>query len=458
MKTLSNALIVAIALGLSLSWAGCRTKTADDEPAGREAIVKRLQELDKAYQANPGDQSLRADYVRVLLQQARMHDRDGKPAEAEAAYRKALDLDPDNNAAALYLGSLLIKSGQHQKGVDLLEQLIRRNPAASENVYNILAEGYRGLGDREQEEKALLKSLALNPASRDAYRMLVQLWRSQGKEEQAKWGEDQIEMVTARGFPDRGYREKTLKEWQAEARPGRAPAPVDDEEEEEEPEFTGHRKGKPGPMAQAKAIALYNTATHLDLAIDHDDYFSIERAMKAWGAYMMRSREVEGEESYRKVIKERRKVLKKIKKEASDRLGLHALEELRSEINKLALRIANINRGLEQATQIAADRNDHDLAGRVEQLKAQWEQAVDESLPLELKAMAQQVTALMKKKQQDPEAEVNVEAARIDGRLDELTQAAVERGVVEVDEEIMALCAELNIRMPRRGGYDDDDD
>ncbi len=88
----------------------------------------------------------------------------GAPMEGIAMLLDVVKKDPKNFKAQLNLGIFAIKSGQYDKGIDRLENLIN-NIKATPDAYLYLATAYEGLAKNEQAIEAYLnsKKLAANP-------------------------------------------------------------------------------------------------------------------------------------------------------------------------------------------------------------------------------------------------------------------------------------------------------
>ena len=72
-----------------------------------------------------------------------------QPAEAQAALRKAVSLDPMNPYARAKLGSTLGKAGQYQEAVTELREAVRLKPDLAD-AHFALGLAYLSLGDRRR--------------------------------------------------------------------------------------------------------------------------------------------------------------------------------------------------------------------------------------------------------------------------------------------------------------------
>jgi len=87
----------------------------------------------------------------------------GNSSAAEAAYRRALELDPQN-AALKRLGTLLGQQGQHAEALDLFQQHNRVAPEDSEG-WRLSGGSLLGLDRHGEAQADFLKALELNPHS-----------------------------------------------------------------------------------------------------------------------------------------------------------------------------------------------------------------------------------------------------------------------------------------------------
>jgi tetratricopeptide (TPR) repeat protein len=82
-------------------------------------------------------------------------------AEAERAYKKALEVDPDSEDALTGLSVVYLDLGNSQAAADTLKMLAEKNPSA--RSLQALAEAYEQMKEFSLAADALKKALALNP-------------------------------------------------------------------------------------------------------------------------------------------------------------------------------------------------------------------------------------------------------------------------------------------------------
>jgi TolB-like protein/Flp pilus assembly protein TadD len=89
-------------------------------------------------------------------------------AAAEAACRKALELEPSRDETEMALGSLYLASGRYEQAESVFTSLAARRPQDAE-VYAGLANAQAGLGRREDAERSYRKGIEVEPAYWNAY-------------------------------------------------------------------------------------------------------------------------------------------------------------------------------------------------------------------------------------------------------------------------------------------------
>jgi 4-amino-4-deoxy-L-arabinose transferase-like glycosyltransferase/Tfp pilus assembly protein PilF len=124
----------------------------------------------------PIDRLYRGERDRYLAIQ--LLDR-GQRGAAEAAYRRALALDPKFAEAHAELGQLLADENRHREALDHFGRANAICPRSEETSY-LLAGGKAAVGDTAEAEAAFRQAIALAPYA-PAYRDLGVLYLAQGK-------------------------------------------------------------------------------------------------------------------------------------------------------------------------------------------------------------------------------------------------------------------------------------
>lgn len=111
--------------------------------------------------------------------EALAHQRAGRLAEAEAAYRAALQEAPGHPAVLHNLGVVAAARGDHAGALDLFDQVIAAEPAYAAAHYN-RAVALRNLGRTSDAVAAFSRTAALDPGHYEAHRALGFLWLELG--------------------------------------------------------------------------------------------------------------------------------------------------------------------------------------------------------------------------------------------------------------------------------------
>jgi Flp pilus assembly protein TadD len=106
-------------------------------------------------------------------------------AAARQAYSKALLADPRSNQALAGLLNAELKNKNFGAARALIEKQLALNPGDA-GLNFVAAQTYGLLGDAEQMERALKKTVEADPHSLDAYAMLAQMYYRQGRLDNAR--------------------------------------------------------------------------------------------------------------------------------------------------------------------------------------------------------------------------------------------------------------------------------
>jgi TolB-like protein/Tfp pilus assembly protein PilF len=144
--------------------------------AAREAYAKAREAAERALALSP---ELAAAHVArgYLLQTA---DLDWQGAEAE--FRRALALAPNDGEARFYLGRQLAAFGEVEPAIELTRQALATEPLRA-NWYNWLAACLAGVNQLDEAERAIRRAIELQPAASSYHQTLtaIEIQRSNAR-------------------------------------------------------------------------------------------------------------------------------------------------------------------------------------------------------------------------------------------------------------------------------------
>jgi Tfp pilus assembly protein PilF len=180
---------------LSLSWTWLGSEFLEGAPAQQQAYAKAREAADRALMLSP---DLAAAHVArgLLLQNA---DFDWHGAEAE--FRRALQLAPNDGVAKFYLGTQLATFGEVEPAIELTQQALATDPLRAV-WYNFLASYLSGLNRLDEAERAVRRAIELQPAAAGFHQMLTII--------EVQRGNAQAALDAAREETHRGYRASAL--------------------------------------------------------------------------------------------------------------------------------------------------------------------------------------------------------------------------------------------------------
>ena len=130
-----------------------------------------------------------AEYHQTLtIQQsidlAAQHHKEGRLSQAETAYQRILESDPNQPIALHLLGVVAHQTGKNDVAVDLITRAIAIDPDLPE-AHSNLGTALRDLGNLEEAVTSYHKALALKPDYADAHNNLGNALKDLGKPEEA---------------------------------------------------------------------------------------------------------------------------------------------------------------------------------------------------------------------------------------------------------------------------------
>jgi tetratricopeptide (TPR) repeat protein len=118
------------------------------------------------------------------LDKGKLLYKDGKFAEAAAAYREEIQAHPEDIAASAELGRTLIALKRYDEAIQILNQTVTRIPSAMD-PYQMLGEAYTGAHRPKEAVDAFQHVLALEPTRVHTHLMLGQAYADMGKKNEA---------------------------------------------------------------------------------------------------------------------------------------------------------------------------------------------------------------------------------------------------------------------------------
>ncbi|HTZ48621.1 MAG TPA: tetratricopeptide repeat protein [Verrucomicrobiae bacterium] len=164
-------------------------KMLDDDP-GNEAAAEQLTQL--LLDENKADDAIKLlEAMTANSSSATLFDLLGDAytqnhdyAKAEAAYRKAVDLDPSELNHLRGLGQTLLTEEKYQDALAVYQKLIDLMPDDSDNYLN-MAKIYRELNQLDKAEEYLVKARQYNPGSLDVLFQEAMIYEGQGRYDDA---------------------------------------------------------------------------------------------------------------------------------------------------------------------------------------------------------------------------------------------------------------------------------
>ncbi|MDP2927698.1 MAG: tetratricopeptide repeat protein [Candidatus Omnitrophota bacterium] len=103
----------------------------------------------------------------------------GRYKEAEAMFKKALQVNPENNDACIYLGDCYQRQGNYSEAEKMFRRAAEINPENA-GVYISLGGSYQRQGKYQEAEEMFKKAIEINPENNNAYTPLGECYRIQG--------------------------------------------------------------------------------------------------------------------------------------------------------------------------------------------------------------------------------------------------------------------------------------
>ena len=144
------------------------TRMIGDSQQGKvdeNMLKKAIEQYSKIVEAEPKD-------IDTWLMLGRLYKIAQNSVEAEKAYQKVLDIDPDHEDALTGLAVVYADLGDSQRSSDLLKKLTAKNP--SPRTLMALASQYEQMKDYASAAETLRKAMELQPDNAEIKRALAQ--------------------------------------------------------------------------------------------------------------------------------------------------------------------------------------------------------------------------------------------------------------------------------------------
>lgn len=189
-------------------------KSIPGQPANAECVhdlsdaYTKLGKLDESIETLRAfaEKNPRSAMTYLLLGQG--HQAKEQFEQAEAAYRKVLEIAPGTPRAELGLGTVLVRLGRRDEAKPFLasqkanREAVNKNRSAEEvfrdeskecsSRFHIVSEFYLAHGDQSAAERVALRALAFHPGNLQPKALLVGLYQQQGRLKQALELTDQL--------------------------------------------------------------------------------------------------------------------------------------------------------------------------------------------------------------------------------------------------------------------------
>ncbi len=156
-----------------------------DAVATYERFMKLPKQPDALYAENPGLLELMKNYAPVWRKLGELRKKLGKPADAVAAYREALKLQPEGAQVLLRIAEVHRDAGQFQAAVDACKEYVEREPNRLDGMA-FLVELYKAMGETSKAVVAAQDFLREKPFLYQLHYLLGTLYESQGDAAKAR--------------------------------------------------------------------------------------------------------------------------------------------------------------------------------------------------------------------------------------------------------------------------------
>jgi Flp pilus assembly protein TadD len=147
-------------------------------------VLVQMQRTEQAREVLEGSIAENPDDLKALEILGRLHNREGRPAEAVAILSRATTLKPDDPQLLAHLGYALERTGNPERAAEVLAGVVARVPTSTV-ARELLAEAEFKQGKREEAVTLLRQGLERKPDSPDLHRRLGSLLERAGRAAEA---------------------------------------------------------------------------------------------------------------------------------------------------------------------------------------------------------------------------------------------------------------------------------
>ncbi|GEM_PF-4388548 len=430
---------------LSLGSFSCKEKPSlpPGEVAPIEALKSDIRAAEDSFKKNPDDMKARSNWVIFHKQLSQVYENQGRLKEAILEEKKVQRIDPQNQNTRFRLGELYTKKGDYLRAAHEFETLIQDNPLYSALLYIYMGDVNLKLNKMEKARAAYYKALDINPFSISTYGKLADINRQEGNVSSAQRQNQIAEQIMNWGFVDRGFKDKSLEEWEKILR-----------------------------QDPLNPLVLYNVACYYDLNMDPTNYESVKKALMAWARYIestqghgaihdqhkrsgpsmadQDARITRPENRYRKGIRRHIQGLKRKKGLLSRELKITKLEELQGYIKTAIAKLDLLQRIMRDAERLAAQSGRQDIQSRARVLRDRVDAFGFHEFKKKLSAIGGEIKEKVHKRIKSPdsvpEKELHLSYSNYLKEYQAISGELQAKGIIELELDVRRLAVDLGMK------------
>jgi tetratricopeptide (TPR) repeat protein len=148
-----------------------------DGKGGKQSLGKAIEQYEDITRINPKD-------VESFVLLGRLYALNNQNAKAEAAFRSAMQADPNSHNAATYLAKLYLDQNQYQRAIDILKKVPEKDVDGS--TLAMLGMAYAQLHQYPKAVEAYKQAVAADPENQDLRRSYAETLMRSGKMDEAR--------------------------------------------------------------------------------------------------------------------------------------------------------------------------------------------------------------------------------------------------------------------------------